>query len=165
VENHESSGRILGPLQHLRVLQLQKMPIKYNKNRFPVAPQKGKCRGCHGDVPKGRLTWCSKSCNDKFEPRRVLYFVQQRDKGICQICGLDTIEAEKKWWAAKPNQSGNWWEAHQRWSREKPVVNYDHIIPFSEGGLTVLENMRTLCEPCHKARTKKWHKERSARSG
>ncbi len=40
-----------------------------------------------------------------------------------------------------------WWEA-------------DHIVPYSEGGLTVLENMRTLCVPCHKQRTKKWHRDR-----
>ena len=43
----------------------------------------------------------------------------------------------------------DWWEA-------------DHIIPFSEGGETVLENMRTLCYPCHKHRTKKWHGDRKA---
>lgn len=41
----------------------------------------------------------------------------------------------------------NWWEM-------------DHIIPYSEGGLTVLENVRTLCVVCHKKRTKKWHKDR-----
>lgn len=43
--------------------------------------------------------------------------------------------------------SRDWWEM-------------DHIIPFSEGGLTVLENVRTLCILCHKKRTKKWHKDR-----
>jgi 5-methylcytosine-specific restriction endonuclease McrA len=42
----------------------------------------------------------------------------------------------------------DWWEA-------------DHIIPHSEGGEYVLENMRTLCIPCHKARTKAWHKSRT----
>lgn len=41
----------------------------------------------------------------------------------------------------------DWWEA-------------DHIIPHSEGGEYVLENMRTLCVPCHKKRTKQWHKVR-----
>jgi 5-methylcytosine-specific restriction endonuclease McrA len=43
------------------------------------------------------------------------------------------------------------WRAWRRAKPKKP--EYDHIVPFSEGGLTVLENMRTLCRPCHKART------------
>jgi hypothetical protein len=41
----------------------------------------------------------------------------------------------------------DWWEM-------------DHIIPHSEGGPMLLENMRTLCYPCHKRRTKKWHRDR-----
>jgi len=41
----------------------------------------------------------------------------------------------------------DWWEM-------------DHVVPFSEGGITVLENVRTLCVPCHKKRTKHWHKAR-----
>jgi 5-methylcytosine-specific restriction enzyme A len=32
----------------------------------------------------------------------------------------------------------------------------DHIIPFSEEGDTSLDNMRTLCVPCHKKITKEW---------
>lgn len=39
----------------------------------------------------------------------------------------------------------------------------DHIVPHSEGGNYALENMRTLCVPCHKARTKAWHQERKQR--
>ncbi len=61
----------------------------------------------------------------------------------------------------KPDYNKVGWGAYQKWVNSRPKVNYDHVIPFSEGGLTVLENMRTLCEPCHKSRTKDWHKERS----
>ena len=46
------------------------------------------------------------------------------------------------------NSGRDWWEM-------------DHIIPFSEGGITILENVRTLCVLCHKKRTKKWRKEKS----
>jgi hypothetical protein len=136
--------------------------VKYGRGRFPVAPQKGLCRGCHEPVPKGRKTWCSSACNDKFDPRRVIYFVRQRDKGICQMCGLDTVKATKEWHASRPKDiySSTGWGLYNAWRRLEPKVNYDHIIPFSEGGLTVLENMRTLCEPCHKERTKQWHKDR-----
>lgn len=50
-------------------------------------------------------------------------------------------------WPHRP--SSHWWEA-------------DHIIPYSEGGTYELSNMRTLCIPCHKRRTKLWHKSRKA---
>lgn len=46
-----------------------------------------------------------------------------------------------------PGVCRDWWEM-------------DHVLPYSEGGLTVLENVRTLCVLCHKKRTKKWHKDR-----
>lgn len=51
-------------------------------------------------------------------------------------------------------------EEKRMWMVRKPKEEYDHIIPFSEGGLTILENMRTLCSPCHKTRTRLWHAER-----
>jgi 5-methylcytosine-specific restriction endonuclease McrA len=87
--------------------------------------------------------------------------VRKRDKDICAFCKFDLKEAEKKWWREKPDYSKEGWAAHQRWESRKPRVNYDHIIPFSEGGMTVLENIRTLCEECHKKRTREWHKQRT----
>lgn len=51
---------------------------------------------------------------------------------------------------------GHW---NPRW-KTFPKGQIDHVIPFSEGGLTVLENLRTLCIDCHKDRTRKWHKDR-----
>lgn len=53
----------------------------------------------------------------------------------------------KSGWPHSPSR--HWWEA-------------DHIIPHSEGGTYAIDNMRTLCVPCHKARTKAWHKSRKA---
>lgn len=48
-------------------------------------------------------------------------------------------------------ETGHWCEA-------------DHIIPHSEGGEYTLENMRTLCVPCHKKRTREWHKLRKQKA-
>lgn len=172
--------------------------VRYDRSRYPVQPGQKKCRGCHGDVPKGRSTWCSDKCYDTYEPKRVRWFCQQRDKCVCQICGVDTqkmsgryedalhwnppqqyrylkagvfqrekydrafaiaIKHKARWRAAAmkrvermclagwPGVWKSWWEM-------------DHIIPYSEGGLTVLNNVRTLCCLCHKQRTAKWRKER-----
>jgi 5-methylcytosine-specific restriction endonuclease McrA len=98
------------------------------KSRYPSLKKvdgKYVCRGCGGEVPQGRQTWCSRECYKTHCPQMVNWAVRQRDKGICQICQLPAKRPE-----------------------------YDHIIPFSKGGNTILENMRTLCTPCHKAVTK-----------
>ncbi len=140
------------------------MKITYDRNRFPKRQKREDgtwgCRGCGGEIPKGRRTWCSRECDQRFNPASVLIEVRKRDNGVCAICGLDSKEQKKRWMSEKPDYIKTGWESHQRWLRDCPKINYDHIVPFSEGGMTVLENMRTLCEPCHKKRTKEWHKQR-----
>lgn len=125
--------------------------IKYNRSRFPDRQRRedGKwgCRGCGSEIPKGRTAWCSEECVKKFHPFYVIDAVKKRDKGICQTCGFDTAERVK-----------NKWGGMERVRRPE----YDHILSMADGGLTVLENMRTLCHPCHRERTKIWHGERAA---
>ena len=137
----------------------------YDKSRYPKKVQKGFCRGCGDPVGKGRSSWCSSICYARHEPSIVKRRTFERDKGICQICGLDLIKAKKDW--QQKLDDNPWgkigWDAFCKIKKEKPKVNFDHVIPFSEGGATVIENMRTLCEPCHKARTKQWHKDRKSK--
>jgi 5-methylcytosine-specific restriction endonuclease McrA len=63
--------------------------------RRKLARQKGECTWCAGSVPKGSRRWCSRACIDAFNERAVpsyiLRRVMERDKGICAICGLDTV--------------------------------------------------------------------------
>lgn len=138
--------------------------ITYNRSRFPECKKREDgtfgCRGCGGDIPKGRLTWCSKKCCDTFHPAFVISNVRKRDNEICALCNRDMKVQKRDWMKLKPDYRQSGWAVHQQWLRECPNVNYDHIVPFSEGGMTVLENIRTLCEPCHKKRTKDWHRDR-----
>lgn len=138
--------------------------IIYDLNRFPkrIKREDGTygCRGCGGDIPPKRQTWCSGECSRKYNPMFVISEVRKRDKDVCCFCDFDLKKAEADWWKSKPDYLKSGWNLFQRWQDSKPKMNYDHITPFSEGGMTVLENMRTLCEPCHKKRTKDWHKER-----
>ena len=53
------------------------------------------------------------------------YRVMSRDRFRCVACG------------ASPS------------TRLDCVLHVDHIVPFSRGGRTVAENLRTLCEPCN----------------
>jgi 5-methylcytosine-specific restriction endonuclease McrA len=83
--------------------------------------------------------------------------VFERDKGVCALCGIDTHKqrrrtmrlpfAERMRELRALQQQGvihkgrkSWWEA-------------DHILPVVEGGDSSLENMRTLCIPCHRGVT------------
>lgn len=91
--------------------------------------------------------------------------MRARDKGVCQLCLLDIWEALKRWKRARPSAV---WDApsgyqteYASWLKAKPPrEEHDHIVPFSEGGLTVVENMRTLCADCHKRRTAEWRASR-----
>lgn len=58
-------------------------------------------------------------------------FVKQRDGYACNHCGL-SIEDE-------PNL----------------LLEIDHIIPISRGGLTVLENLQALCWKCNRSKSNK----------
>lgn len=53
------------------------------------------CRVCTGPIPKGRLkSYCSESCRVDaglmMSPSFARFKVEERDKGVCGLCGLDT---------------------------------------------------------------------------
>lgn len=132
----------------------------YTKHRFPKQIAPGTCKGCHRPVTAPRRkTWCSDACKKLYDPYWVKKAVIARDKHICQLCGADIAKAKREWRKARPSgafTSDEWRE----WYKGRPATKeeYDHIVPFCEGGPTVLENMRTLCESCHKRRTAEWRK-------
>ncbi len=83
--------------------------------------------------------------------------VFERDKGICALCDIDTHKLRRKIMRMPfgermrelrrlieegviHKKRKSWWEA-------------DHILPVVEGGDSNLENMRTLCIPCHRGVT------------
>ena len=53
------------------------------------------------------------------------------------------------------------------WRKNNPdpgKPEYDHIVEFAEGGLTVLENMQTLCRKHHLAKSKAYAAKRAAKN-
>ena len=132
----------------------------YSKSRFPKQIAIGTCRGCHGVITAPRRkTWCSDACKKKYDPYWVKLAVIARDKHICQMCGTNIHAAHLAWRRARPTGMQAFYAADfQTWRMARPREEYDHIVPFSEGGATVLENMRTLCTACHKKRTAEWRK-------
>ena len=131
----------------------------YGRGRFPKQIAKGTCRGCHGPITAPRRkTWCSDACKKKYDPYWVKHAIIARDKHICQICGMDIWQAQLAWRRARPVGRFYIHEDFAAWSKARPKEEHDHIVPFSEGGKTVVENMRTLCGACHKKRTAEWRK-------
>ena len=136
----------------------------YSRHRFPKQIAKGTCRGCHGPVTAPRRTWCSDECKKRYDPYWVKRAVVERDRHICQMCGKDIAAEMLAWRRARPANIYPFeaWRAWSRaWRRAQPREEYDHIVPFSEGGATVVENMRTLCKDCHKKRTAEWRAEKA----
>lgn len=131
---------------------------------------RGLCRGCLDEVPKGRKTWCGDQCVQ----RHVLAnggpalrrYILDRDHGVCSICALDTVEAERRLDDVRRGHGQvDSVAVHVRYRDERHRLRglgftigisfwqADHLIPLAEGGTNVLANYRTLCVPCHKRET------------
>lgn len=114
------------------------------------------CRQCEGPLPPRRSSYCSDACSEAFNFRWFQSFIRprvfERDRGVCALCHLDTVlflkHVQGARWTShyqsdplKARHRSSWWEA-------------DHIVPVIEGGGDLgLDNIRTLCVPCHKTET------------
>jgi 5-methylcytosine-specific restriction protein A len=76
-----------------------------------------------------------------------------RDRGICLLCGMDTIvaygELKRSRGKARAEALSLW--GMQRIDQRRSLWDADHIQPVAEGGGQCdLDNLRTLCLPCHR---------------
>jgi 5-methylcytosine-specific restriction protein A len=119
------------------------------------------CRWCRKECPRGRRTFCSDGCVHKHklttQPRYVAQCVERRDHGVCAECGRDCVALMAELW-------GLTLAAREVRARELriPLVRLnghrlwdaDHVVPIEKGGGACdLSNYRTLCVPCHNAKT------------
>jgi 5-methylcytosine-specific restriction protein A len=117
------------------------------------------CRWCRGSVLPPRRTFCGDACVHEWKIRSSPWYVRReikkRDKGICQICGLNVLKAHREWGRRKPAASDR--AARRQWRAERPRWEADHIVPVADGGGECgLENYRLLCRPCHVQVTLAW---------
>jgi 5-methylcytosine-specific restriction protein A len=130
------------------------------------------CRvpACGRRVAKGRRSYCSDACAEAFEiayfPGRTRLHVFKRDKGVCAKCGTDTERMGRIFAIAGKLLKSGWYDSgglveawrslgyHGHWSQSGDRWQADHIHECVKGGWgSGLENLRTLCSPCHKAET------------
>lgn len=132
--------------------------IRKTKERGPNG--RGICRWCRSEVPKGRRTFCGDACVHEWrlrtDPGYLRAEVLKRDRGICAVCGLDTLEFFRRFQlvpARKRRALRGQLEMH---ARRRSFWDADHIVPVAEGGGECdLSNLRTLCLWCHRDHTER----------
>jgi 5-methylcytosine-specific restriction endonuclease McrA len=139
--------------------------------RFSDAPR-GTCRWCgeaivhgsgpqHGE-PNRRRRW-HPECVDVYnatDPREVRKRLRRRDRGVCARCGLDTI-------ALRRELAGRGMTRKLRargFVPRRSLWEVDHVVPLIDGGSHGLDNLQTLCTPCHKTKTAEEARARAART-
>lgn len=136
------------------------------------------CRECGLERPKGAgwRTFCSKACihawKIRSQPAYAAKLVLERDHGVCASCSLDTIalraELQRLERQCGPKCNPYRLVAHQhvecafadrcdevglspkQRTTDRRLWEMDHVTPVVEGGGSCgLDNLRTLCRPCH----------------
>jgi len=119
------------------------------------------CRWCKGAVSGRRRTFCSDACVHEWRlrssPTYLRKCVLKRDKGVCALCDLDTHTLRRKVMrlplSDRKRELDSLAEHGMIHQRRKSWWEADHIVPVVEGGDSCLENIRTLCIPCHRGVT------------
>lgn len=128
------------------------------------------CRWCNLEVPKRRRTFCSDWCVNEWrlrtDPGYVRECVFARDRGICALCGRDTV---KDWARIRRLRGARRKAALAEWGLRRmsrsSLWDADHIVPVSEGGGECdLSNLRTLCLKCHRAVTQELRRRSAVRA-
>jgi 5-methylcytosine-specific restriction endonuclease McrA len=111
-------------------------------------------------LARRRRTFCSDFCVHQWRLRSDPGYLRDkvflRDKGVCALCGVDTVAAYK---ALKRSRGDARVEALTMWGlrsvgARRSLWDADHVLPVAEGGGECdLENLRTLCLLCHREAT------------
>ena len=119
------------------------------------------CRWCQLEIlQKRRRTFCSAYCVHQWRLRSDPGYLREqvllRERGVCASCGTDTLLAYS---ALKRSRGKARADALKMWgvrsvAARRSLWDADHILPVAEGGGQCdVENLRTLCLPCHREAT------------
>ncbi len=116
------------------------------------------CRWCELEIlAKRRRTFCSDFCVHQHrlrtDPGYLRDQVFARDQGRCALCQADTlaIYSALKRSRGKARIAGLAFYGMKTMTSRRSLWDADHILPVAEGGGQCdLDNIRTLCVPCHR---------------
>ncbi len=116
------------------------------------------CRWCQlAILAPRRRTFCSAFCVHEWrlrsDPGYVRDLVFARDRGVCALCALDTVaayaELKRSRGRVRAQALAMW--GLPRVAARRSLWDADHVVPVAEGGGQCdLDNLRTLCLPCHR---------------
>ncbi len=138
------------------------------------------CAYCGGDLssisrlPGVSSTYCSRECVDQGRLKRgwgnqLRAQVFALEGGVCSLCGVDGHAMYTRVLALEPAErlnalcNANWKLPRSAKALDRLLQNpregdfwqADHILAVAEGGGSCgLENLRTLCVPCHTGKSK-----------
>lgn len=123
------------------------------------------CRWCHCEVPSRRRCWCSDECLELYRLETDWNFIRshvlQRDGGVCARCGCDVNKLKQRLFQAAGRFQATKILRRMGFNSGMELFQVDHIQPRILGGTNSLDNLRTLCVPCHKRVTAKLANNRS----
>ena len=116
------------------------------------------CRWCRLEiVASRRRTFCSSFCVHEWKLRSDPGYLREqvfaRDHGFCALCQTDTLAA---WGSLRRSRGALRCQLLEMWGltsiqARRSLWDADHIVPVAEGGGQCdLDNLRTLCLPCHR---------------
>lgn len=131
----------------------------------------GICTWCKGPVKKPKRYWCSDECVHEYKIRSDSAYarvhVLERDQGVCRGCGIDTVAIYEAFENARKTAVADInarfealgfsldLQSYERFVQPRHMWEMDHITAVVEGGGSCgLDGLQTLCQRCHKAKTK-----------
>jgi 5-methylcytosine-specific restriction protein A len=116
------------------------------------------CRWCELEIlARRRRTFCSDYCVHQWRLRTDPGYLREqvfaRDRGFCHLCRADTVAifAVLKRSRGKARTAGLSFFGMKSITSRRSLWDADHILPVAEGGGQCdLDNIRTLCVPCHR---------------
>lgn len=159
---HEAKRRVQEGFRRLRMAR-SCAALRGPKGGMP-------CVWCGAELTGRKQHWCSQECVDQYRSMSdwtlIRRHVERRDHGVCALCGCDTFKVQRvvRWAIRISYGSARVYRLHHDGVDEvlrdlgfdthgDSLWHADHIVPRVEGGTHELENIRTLCHPCHKAET------------
>lgn len=152
-------------MERLKKVRLEELYPKLNK----------KCRLCKKKLKGRQTSWCSKLCSEEAfiqlqlhqgHSRAIRWIVQRRDNEICAECGRDCKLVKRIFdrvgssilkyeWRDRSLHPYYMVMRYFGFTPYKHTWEADHIVELRDGGEHLLENLQTLCIPCHKRKTKR----------